>query len=231
MQHQVRSLAARRDAGLMERWPQARDGQALPVLQAFHEFLEVERRRTRAQMLALTGIFLLLLLCVAGAGILSGVYFVHSSDRQMTALHAQLANVQQQSGAIRAETEAKLFALGGDATGLQRQVDSAEAAMAALRSRMDAGAGGQSNQLAELRRLLAAVQQQNSALASGLKSIDSRLRTAPRAPAPETRKEKPEELASLPGDGAEPAGGRWIQVAVKPPEAAEKISLLLPIPE
>ena len=245
MKDQVRSLAARHDAELIERgleasgvgrWPYARGGQALPVLQAFHEFLEVERRRTRTRMLLLTGIFVMLLLCILGAGILAAMYFTRSVDGEMGALQAQLQAAQKQSGALHLDAQAKLASLSGEAAELHKQVIGAQAAVDAVRKEMAAGVTGQSDQLAELRKLLMSVVEQNTTLASGLDSLGARLLAATAPPitpaAPPSPEGEPETTSPPLLEGAaSPPGEPWIHIAVVSSGGAESIPLLLPIPE
>lgn len=244
MKDQVRSLAARHDAEQIERglqaqdsgrWPYARGGQSLPVLQAFHEFLEIERRRTRARMLVLSAIFVMLLLCILGAGVLAALYFSKSVDGEMSALQTQLQEVRKQSGALHADAQARLASLSGEAAQLHKQVLGTQAAVDAVRREMAVGVTGQADQLSELRKLLASVADQNSALASGLDSLGARLMSITAAP-PAVVRAPPEgepEPASPPLPDLEPLppGERWIQVDVTPPGAAEKIPLMLSIPE
>jgi hypothetical protein len=65
---------------------------SLPVLEAFQEFLDNERKKTRRRMIALSACFVLLLLLTAGAGI--GV------------VYWQMKGMAVESGTVSAKTEA-----------------------------------------------------------------------------------------------------------------------------
>ncbi len=65
--------------------------ESLPVLQAFQEFLENERKHARRQVAAITAFFLILFLLVAGAGAFFGYVYIGKMNTEITSLHAQLA--------------------------------------------------------------------------------------------------------------------------------------------
>ena len=50
--------------------------ESLPVLQAFQDFLETERKHARRQVMAVTTFFLILFLIVAGAGAFFGYVYI-----------------------------------------------------------------------------------------------------------------------------------------------------------
>ena len=57
----------------------ARTG-GLPVLHAFQTFIDTERRRAQRRLLGLAFVFLALLICVAGAGVLAGRHFLNQAN-------------------------------------------------------------------------------------------------------------------------------------------------------
>ena len=55
----------------------------LPVLGAFGEFIETERRRSRNRMLLLAGFFIVILIAVVGAGLFIGMVLFDRMDRDL----------------------------------------------------------------------------------------------------------------------------------------------------
>ncbi|HMP77688.1 MAG TPA: hypothetical protein PKE12_15440 [Kiritimatiellia bacterium] len=128
LKQQVRSLAASQDMQSL------RDGAALqafgnrlPVLQAFQEFLDIERRKARRRLAATALGFLAVLFGILVAG---GVFFVQFAgrvDRDVRQLEQALAAARDETGSLR-----------GDAQAMQRALDSAQAALQALQQQFAA---------------------------------------------------------------------------------------------
>jgi hypothetical protein len=86
-------------------------GSRLPVLQAFQEFLEIERRKTRRRLVATALIFLGILLAVIAA---SAVLFARFSGRigaEVRRLERALAAAYDEQSAIREDSESMRQAL------------------------------------------------------------------------------------------------------------------------
>ncbi len=127
LKQQVRSIAANQDMNSL------RDGAALqafgnrlPVLQAFQEFLEIERRQTRRRMRAMALTFLGVLVAIILIGV--GLFFAFAGrmNADMRRLETALAVARDESGALRGDTQA-----------IQRALDEARAALSSLQARME----------------------------------------------------------------------------------------------
>jgi len=128
LKQEVRTLAANqdiqslRDSAALETF-----GSRLPVLQAFQEFVEVERKRSqkRLRLLALSFLAVLLLLGVIGA--LVARHYTGQVRLQMVALESALASSGQETTALRDQTSL-----------LQRWVEEARQELAAVRETLSA---------------------------------------------------------------------------------------------
>lgn len=83
---------------------------SLPVLEAFQEFLEEERKRSRNRMLILSAVFTLLLLCVIFFGLFIGAVYLnrmkselnqvkHNSETELLRIQNETLRAMSQSGA------------------------------------------------------------------------------------------------------------------------------------
>ncbi len=73
-----------------------RNADSLPVLAAFQEFLEIERRRTRGRMLTLTLLFLLVLFAGGGIAGFLGLSYYRQTKQQTQAVKTELADLRNQ---------------------------------------------------------------------------------------------------------------------------------------
>lgn len=122
LKQQVRNLAANQDIqSLRDGAGVQAFGNRLPVLQAFQEFLEIERRQARKRMVAVVWIFLGILLAILFGGGALFYTFVSRTHRDVRNLEKALAVARDESGALR-----------GDAHAMQRALDDAKEAIAAL---------------------------------------------------------------------------------------------------
>ena len=64
--------------------------ESLPVLKAFQDFLETERKHARRQVAAVTAFFLILFLIVAGAGAFFGYVYFGQMNQQIASLQGEL---------------------------------------------------------------------------------------------------------------------------------------------
>jgi len=107
LKQEVRDLAASQDLEAL------RSGAALetfgprwPVLQAFQEFLEIERRQARRRLLRMAAGFLALLVLVVAGGLFTLVHLNGRMRRDVEALEAALASARTETSSLRGNTEA-----------------------------------------------------------------------------------------------------------------------------
>lgn len=127
LKKQVRDLAASQDLQSL------RDGAALetfgprmPVLQAFQEFLELERRRARQRLVVVASGFLAILLLVIAGGSLLAWRFAGQVRNDVKTLEKALAAAREENSSMRGQTAA-----------MQLAIEDAQKALGAMRSRLD----------------------------------------------------------------------------------------------
>lgn len=127
LKQQVRQLAANQDLqSLKDEYALQAFGNRLPVLQAFHEFLELERRQARRRLRIAALSFLGMLL---GLLLIGGAFFYRFAgrvNRDMRQLEQALAVARSESGALRE-----------DARTMQRALEEARQAVDSLRARFE----------------------------------------------------------------------------------------------
>jgi hypothetical protein len=68
--------------------------ESLPVLEAFHTFLEQERRHSRRQIMAVTIFFFVILIFVIAGGIFVGSVFVRQTGEDLKSLEKDFAQLK-----------------------------------------------------------------------------------------------------------------------------------------
>lgn len=128
LKQEVRDLAANQDIQSL-RNAAALDafGPRLPVLQAFREFVEVERRRAQKRLMVLAACFVAVLLLLGAVATVMGLRFAGQFRGQVAALQADLSAAGQEATALQDRT-----------TTLQQVVEAVRAELAALREKMEA---------------------------------------------------------------------------------------------
>lgn len=139
------ALARRRDTDV------AGTGESLPVLEAFQEFLETERRLTRTRMLALTAVFAGILVTVVAVGLVVGMSYygrmredyvrvqndLHALTlealRDKTTTFATLTQVSDQTRQLRESMEQDRRVLTATQTDATSQLDRYTQELTALR--------------------------------------------------------------------------------------------------
>lgn len=146
LKQQVRELAASQDLQSL------RDGASLetfgprmPVLQAFKEFLEIERRRARRRLVAVASVLLAVLVLVLAGGTLLAWQFAGRVRKDVRTLEQALAATREENGALRGHTES-----------MQKAIEDAQAALAAVRLRVEE-AGSRTAPAPELPKLATAL--------------------------------------------------------------------------
>ena len=140
----------------------------LPVLQAFQSFLEIERRRTRNRILALSGIFLVVLLLVGGVVTALGLVFTGQMRADMAGLQRDVTAVKDEALKVKGEAEAVLAAFEGEAAKLRGEVLAAQATNASVSA---TSAGEYAAGMAQTRTALETLQRDNEALKANLTKL------------------------------------------------------------
>lgn len=211
-------LFADRAGSIIRAGDEALDEESLPVLNAFRQFLEAERRRARRQMTILIAAFSLVLAGVAGGG---GWYVWNTLKRVENGVETG----QVQSEQARLETVSNLQAVARVAVTLKKDVLDTRKTSVVLQDKV-------SEQAAELGKLLdtiTSLELDNARLQRTMKKINTTRETdlfgprlEPRPPEeppernPEARAEPPEPSSR---SAAPPPPARPVEAA--PPPARE----------
>ena len=173
----------------------ALSAESLPVLNAFREFLEAERRRARRQVMA-WGVVILLFV----VGALAGGYVV--ARRFMDRVHTDLALAREQNEKVRTEAVAKIENVAQMAgqlnAGIAEQRKVVEQGQHELKTRITT----QSDDLKFLRESLQSLEVENALLQSTVQGLRSRPASQPSAGAPAPAEEDDETDVTLPATNA-----------------------------
>jgi cell division protein FtsB len=144
-----------------------RNAGALPVLAAFQDFLEVERRRTRNRIAAVALLFLALLLAMGAVAGYFGLTYYRRADRQVTAMRSGVESVRTATEQLRAESRRELERLDRRAAELEaaitRDLGTRQDSTTALNTRV-ADMGGDVSRLQAMLAELEATQAEREAL-------------------------------------------------------------------
>ncbi|MBL7077235.1 MAG: hypothetical protein ISS31_07175 [Kiritimatiellae bacterium] len=140
-----------------------RNADSLPVLAAFQEFLDIERRRTRARMIALTFLFLIVLLAAGGAAGLWGLTYYRKTHDQTQAVQAGLDDLRSQVGARHGAFGA-LSNLAFRASTLETTFDKEMASLTIEQNGLSVQLAGMNTNLAGLHSTIARLQNENAQL-------------------------------------------------------------------
>lgn len=135
-----------------------------PILGAFQQFLEAERRRARQHALMLTVGFVVAIFAVVGVGLVGGFAFYRHLSKNMAGVQADLQTIQSEQGKTRAETETEIRRIAQTATVLQQQVQGAT-------SNQQHVLTGHARTISELKDEIAKLEQHNRILNSDLEAM------------------------------------------------------------
>jgi hypothetical protein len=153
----------------------------MPVLQAFQEFLETERKHARRQIMAVTIFFLMLFIIIAGAGTFFGVVYVGKMNSQMTTLHRDLATTKR---SLKQETSDMLLGLKARTDALTAKIVDGDTlikeATSEISSTVSNSLAMRLGELAQIRSALSELREENMDLRLDL----ARIRTESSPPTP-----------------------------------------------
>lgn len=168
---------ARRERGISPTPPAdgGHDADSLPVLGAFGEFLEAERRRARTRMWILSGFFLLLFILVAGAALLTGALFYQRMQADVQVMETEMNRLQTRAEDRHTQTRDALHRLEEGARSLLDSLAQQEEALAQTRSSVDAERSDVEQELADMEQLVKLLEVENTALKKDVQHVASRL--------------------------------------------------------
>ena len=93
--------------------------ESLPVLQAFQQFLDVERKRTRSRMITLTLVFIVVFILVAAISLTVALTYTRQFTKDFHDMKDQVAVVQQDAQKVNSDTRTALTNFETEASKLQ----------------------------------------------------------------------------------------------------------------
>jgi cell division protein FtsB len=212
----------------------ARSSDSLPVLDAFQDFLAVERRRTKRRIIGLGFSFFAIILLVAAAGVGAGIFFLSPMRDDVSAMDAKVNSYTQQADALKSQTETSIETLSQVLTAEKTAISQAQSRAG---TRMD----DQSTQIEVLTDKLADLEKKNASLKEDLSRLSSdwpvmtsnykrlmldieRLKKAPR-PAPPSVATMTRVSSTAVTEEA------TLVLRIRPPGISDVVSLRLPISE
>ena len=189
---------------------------SLPVLQAFQEFLEVERSRTRNKLISLGFLFLLIVILVAGLSFFLTYSFYHRASRDIDDVRRTLGVTKGETLAANARLLDTVSAYTQQTDRVREAIDRDRASILQMQAAFTSRTDLAEQSLDNMRNSMSMMELQNAALRRNLEEALSLWRniTPPTLP-----------------DANELAAHSTLVVAITPPNAKEPVALRLPIPE
>jgi hypothetical protein len=182
MKDQVRSLALRREDSPAGAWLDA-PARPMPVLQAFRDFLEAERRRARRKFAILASFFCVVLAVVVIGGLVMVRIYARKIDGDVGALRSALDRSRAETAAVRADADTRIAALRNEAEAsrkaltntLNSALKGTRNSIDEVRTGMSTTIAGQSADLKDLMSVLTLLQEQNVSLRDQIGELGKRI--------------------------------------------------------
>jgi len=198
----------------------ARAGEDLPVLRAFQEFLEAERKRSRDQMIMLSVLLLLVFIAVVVAGLVAGRTVIASFRAEFRS--AQTAAAQARTGIANQVSE-----LARESGDLRSGIAAEREARDVVVDRFDREMDVRGRELKEVRETIDSLEIDNALLARGLRAIENlppaRITPAPPPPSPSGPAPASVEAREAPAETG------WLSLSVPSP-TGQPMTWRVPLP-
>lgn len=143
----------------------------LPVLGAFGQFLDTERRRARNRMLLLSGFFVLILITVVGAGLFVGMLAFDQMKSDLYGMQQEVQTVRLAAEQAGNAAVRRLDGLEGVAENLRSNLAEQESALADTRTAVDAESESYEQELADMKQVLGLLEVENQSLKQDLQRL------------------------------------------------------------
>lgn len=144
------------------------DEPSLPVLQAFQNFIEAERKNAKKQASLLAVAFLFIILIVASGGVLASMFYVSKINLRIGALQNELASVQNESRTVKTNTVYLLSDINKKTSLLESTLSSSESMIDSTRIEFTESLVKQNTEIANIRKVMTAMQEENDRLKKNL---------------------------------------------------------------
>lgn len=148
---------------------------SLPVLEAFHSFLENERRHARRQMITVTVFFFAILLFVVAGGAFVGVVFVRQTNEDLKAIQDEFAELKTEAKKQKESAQEALGKILFEAEKLRTDLSQSEQTVSSSRDEITRMLKGRESEMEKIQRLVAALENENKNLRADLTRLRSGL--------------------------------------------------------
>jgi len=145
-----------------------KNGESLPVLEAFQGFLEQERQKTRKRIMAVSIVFLILIAVAGAAAVMAGLLLAGQMKKDVQGMQDQVTAVRTEAQKYQADVQNALVTFTAKTDELRAEMTKAQASEG---SELTAQISAYNEELAKLRTTLQAVEEENSLLKGDLVSL------------------------------------------------------------
>jgi hypothetical protein len=141
--------------------------ESMPVLRAFHEFLDQERRRTQRRMMVLAGVCIGLVAMVILCGALLVFNYGVNARYQYALMERDLSDVRDDAGKARTAAESSLTKYADRTDHLKDMIVTSQQQLTTVQDRVTATVEQQQRDIEALRRQIELLQASRSVAATG----------------------------------------------------------------
>jgi len=206
----------------------AQTPESLPVLEAFQQFLDAERRRARNRMIGLTAFFLVLLVAVLGAAFYVGMFFFNQMGQDVSGVQADVQSLKNTADAVREDNEARVAGLSGETRQLRERAEAGTEALSELRIRIETGRTQFDEKLSGVQDIVSMLEVENASLKEELHNLDARWQGFVATARSATRGQEPHADVLAARDTTEDTS---LVISLNVPGSTTSILWRMPIPE
>jgi len=142
----------------------ARRRQSLPVLEAFQEFLDMERQRARRRLLMMTSFFIVLFVILGGATVVGGLLFYGAMADDLRNVRRDVASAEAKTIEMDQQTQTALNRFESDAVSWRDDVLQKTQQFLSKQTGLSEQIGKTGAEIRELREALEELRQENAAM-------------------------------------------------------------------
>ena len=206
--------------------------ESLPVLEAFQMFLDTERKRARNRMLAMTALFAMLLIIIAGFSLFIGMFFASQIQNDMKDMQKDFSEFKSAANKIKNEADLAFQRFTLDTTKLRNEIIEGKYAFDEAKSGVDSRIVGYDSKLDKINKTMRMLEQENNLLKNNIGSIRSEIKPLAASLAMmEIAKSKPDFSQKTIAQNLIPLEPSIMAMTIQPPGKSGTVIWYLPIPE
>jgi hypothetical protein len=209
-------------------------GDPLPVLTAFRDFLELERRKARRRSALLATLFAILFLVVLGGGLAFNFVYLQQMKGDFHDIQKQVMTFETVSQGLKKDAQGLLAGFEQRAGRMQTELDEKYRRFLDSRAELDTRSQTNDARLRQISESLLALDAQNRKLEKDLEELrarQSRPVAIARATPPDVSNAPSPAVAEAPGPEPSRSGPAMILVSIAAPGLQSPVTCRLPLPE